>query len=91
MTPGGGAAAPAAATDAMAGMDHSTMSDGDYAAMDAKMAEGMKTNLDTFVKGNATQGVGNQKLAPEVLPDGTKRFTLEASIIDWETVTGQPR
>jgi len=86
---GGGSASPAAGTEtAMAGMDHSG-ADVDYAAMDAKMAEGMAANLDTFVKGNATEGKGNQKLVPEVLADGTKRFTLEAEIVDWETEPGK--
>ena len=92
VTEGGGTAAAAATETAsgdMAGMDHSAMSEADYAAMDAKMAEGMAANLDTFVKGNATEGIGNQKLAPEVLADGTKRFTLEAEIIDWETEPGK--
>jgi FtsP/CotA-like multicopper oxidase with cupredoxin domain len=86
----GGGAAPAADSDtAMAGMDHSAMSDADYAAMDAKMAEGMAAGLETFTKGGATEGKGNQKLAPEVLPDGTKRFNIEASIVDWETEPGK--
>jgi FtsP/CotA-like multicopper oxidase with cupredoxin domain len=89
VTAGGAAEVAAGADPSMAGMDHSAMSDTDYAAMDAKMAEGMKANLETFVKGNATEGKGNQKLAPEVQPDGTKRFALEASIIDWETEPGK--
>jgi FtsP/CotA-like multicopper oxidase with cupredoxin domain len=49
----------------------------------------MAAGLDTFVKGNATVGVGNQKLAPTVEADGTKVFTLEASIIDWEVSPGK--
>jgi uncharacterized cupredoxin-like copper-binding protein len=36
-----------------------------------------------------TEGKGNEILEPEILPDGTKRFTLEASIIDWEVAPGQ--
>lgn len=83
----GGGTAAAATGSTMAGMDHSAAAV-DYAAMDQKMTEGMAANLDTFVKGNATAGVGNQKLAPEILADGTKRFTLEASIVDWETAPG---
>jgi len=31
-----------------------------------------------------TEGLGNQPLAPDVLPDGTKRFELTAAVIDWE-------
>ncbi len=36
-----------------------------------------------------TEGKGNQILEPEILPDGTKKFILEASIIDWEVAPGQ--
>ena len=61
----------------------------DYAAMDARMAKGMATGLDTFVKGNATKGVGNQKLTPTVEPDGTKVFRLTSEIIDWEVAPGK--
>jgi FtsP/CotA-like multicopper oxidase with cupredoxin domain/plastocyanin len=47
----------------------------------------MKAATDAYVaqltKGPNTKGVGNVPLAPTVLPDGTKRFTLTASIIDW--------
>ena len=85
---GGGTAAASGTETAMGDMPHSG-DDVDYAAMDAKMAEGMATNLDTFVKGNATEGKGNQKLVPEVLADGTKRFTIESEIVDWETEPGK--
>jgi FtsP/CotA-like multicopper oxidase with cupredoxin domain/plastocyanin len=61
----------------------------DYAAMDQKMADGMKAGLATFTAGNATQGVGNQKLAPTIEADGTKVFNLEASIIDWQVGPGK--
>jgi FtsP/CotA-like multicopper oxidase with cupredoxin domain len=37
----------------------------------------------------ATEGKGNQILEPEILPDGTKKFVLEASIIEWEVAPGQ--
>ncbi len=36
-----------------------------------------------------TEGKGNQILEPEILPDGTKKFVLEASIIEWEVAPGQ--
>ena len=36
-----------------------------------------------------TEGKGNQILEPEILPDGTKLFKLEASIVDWEVAPGQ--
>jgi len=61
----------------------------EYAAMDKKMADGMAAGLTTFTAGNSTQGVGNQKLAPTVEPDGTKTFNLDASIIDWEVSPGK--
>jgi FtsP/CotA-like multicopper oxidase with cupredoxin domain/uncharacterized cupredoxin-like copper-binding protein len=77
----------AGATDAMAGMDHADTTD--WAAMDARMATGMATGLDTFVKGNAAKGTGNQKLTPTVVPDGTKVFNVTSSIIDWEVAPGK--
>ena len=36
-----------------------------------------------------TEGLGNQILEPEVLADGTKKFTLEASVIEWEVAPGE--
>jgi FtsP/CotA-like multicopper oxidase with cupredoxin domain len=36
-----------------------------------------------------TEGRGNQLLTPELLPDGTKRFELTASVIDWEVRPGE--
>ncbi|MBA3287928.1 MAG: multicopper oxidase domain-containing protein [Acidimicrobiia bacterium] len=36
-----------------------------------------------------TEGLGNQPLAPDVLPDGTKRFELTAAVIDWEVRPGE--
>jgi FtsP/CotA-like multicopper oxidase with cupredoxin domain len=72
------------------GMDMSGTGDGtDWAAMEAEMHKGMENGLATFVKGGSTTGVGNQKLAPTVEADGTKVFTLEASIIDWQTAPGK--
>jgi len=80
----------ASGSTGMAGMDMSaTASADDYAAMDKKMTEGMAAGLATFVKGDATKGVGNQKLAPTIEADGTKTFNLEASIIDWEVSPGK--
>lgn len=59
--------------------------DGGYDAevMDAKMVESM------LAFPAATEGMGNQILEPEILADGTKRFVLEASIIDWEVSPGE--
>ncbi len=83
-----GSAPPAGGTDDMAGMDHSS-GDMDYAAMDIRMAAGMKVGLDTFTKGNSTKGVGNQPLQPTVEADGTKVFNIESAIVDWEVSPGK--
>jgi FtsP/CotA-like multicopper oxidase with cupredoxin domain len=59
--------------------------------MDADMAAGMQTYLDSLEPGAAplTKGIGNQKLTPRIAADGAKEFDLEASIIDWETEPGK--
>jgi len=53
----------------------------------------MKQPVDAFVKqltdGANTKGVGAQPLQPNVLPDGTKQFTLTAAITDWEVSPGK--
>jgi FtsP/CotA-like multicopper oxidase with cupredoxin domain len=53
----------------------------------------MKAPTDAYVaqltKGANTKGVGNQKLAPKLLSDGTKEFDLTASVIDWEVSPGK--
>jgi FtsP/CotA-like multicopper oxidase with cupredoxin domain len=53
----------------------------------------MKAPVDAYVaqltKGANTKGVGNQKLAPKVLGDGTKQFDLTAKITDWEVSPGK--
>jgi uncharacterized cupredoxin-like copper-binding protein len=36
-----------------------------------------------------TEGVGGQPLEPQVLPDGTKRFQLTTSLVDWEVEPGK--
>jgi len=45
--------------------------------------------VDQLEKGPNTEGVGNQPLAPTVLPDGTKQFELTAKIVDWELEPGK--
>ncbi len=37
----------------------------------------------------ATEGVGNQVLEPEILADGTKKFTLTAEVVPWEVSPGE--
>jgi len=48
----------------------------------------MKAPTDAYVaqltEGANTKGVGNVPLAPAILPDGTKEFTLTASVVDWQ-------
>lgn len=55
----------------------------DYAAMSQAMTE----SIEAFP--SPTPGKGNQVLEPRILPDGTKEFELEASIIDWEVEPGK--
>ncbi len=77
-----GGSAAAAGGDGMAMGDTST-STPDWAAMDQAM-------MDSMLKFPAkTEGVGNQPLAPTILPDGTKRFELTASIVKWEVEPGK--
>ncbi|WP_334143958.1 multicopper oxidase domain-containing protein [Rhabdothermincola sp.] len=45
---------------------------------------GMTTNGVPGLRAVPTEGVGNQKLEPEILPDGTKRFNLTAAITQWQ-------
>lgn len=37
----------------------------------------------------ATEGMGNQLLEPEILADGTKKFSLTAEVIEWEVSPGE--
>ncbi len=63
--------------------DHAGMTEEEAAAMDQAMIE----SILEFPA--ATEGEGNQPLEPEILPDGTKRFELTASVIDWEVEPGK--
>lgn len=62
---------------------HGAEGEYDAEAMDAKMVESM------LAFPAETEGKGNEILEPEILPDGTKRFVLEASVIDWEVSPGE--
>jgi FtsP/CotA-like multicopper oxidase with cupredoxin domain len=73
----------AAATD-MAGMDHSQMTDAEMATM---MDQLMVDSMLAFPA--ETEGVGNQLLDYEVMPDGTKQFELTAAITPWEVAPGE--
>jgi len=75
-----------AAEPAAAGGDHSghdVSVEKDWAAYDQVMHE---TILEFPAE---TEGLGNQPLEPTILEDGTKRFELTASIIDWEVEPGK--
>ena len=76
----GGAEASAAATGHE---DHAAMTPEQGAAMDQQMME----SILAFPA--ESEGRGNQPLEPEVLADGTKRFELTASIVDWEVRPGE--
>jgi FtsP/CotA-like multicopper oxidase with cupredoxin domain len=53
-------------------------------ASDATMKEPVDAYVAQLAKGANTEGRGNTPLAPNVLPDGTKEFTLTAEIVDWQ-------
>jgi manganese oxidase len=55
----------------------------DWEAMDHAMAE----RAEAFPA--KTKGEGAQELKPEILKDGTKQFTLTASLVDWEVEPGK--
>lgn len=99
---GGGGAGESAAGGTMSGMD---MSQAQYETMDQNMIDGATEYVNAVLEtvadpqpnmygatgplGVATEGRGNQKLEPTILDDGTKEFTLEAKITDWEVAPGQ--
>jgi FtsP/CotA-like multicopper oxidase with cupredoxin domain len=72
----------AAGDDSMTGGDDGS-DEMDYAAMDAAM----EASIAAFPA--ETAGKGNEELVPTVLADGTKEFSLTASIIDWEVEPGR--
>ncbi|MCU1351404.1 MAG: putative multicopper oxidase [Acidimicrobiales bacterium] len=95
-TTAGGRASSGADQSSMAGMDMSNMVPGSAQAkaMNAQMEKDMTSGVSSFLawaKKYATGAVksGNQKLVPQVMADGTKRFTLTARITDWEVSPGK--
>ncbi len=63
-------------------------------AMNKRMEEAMSGGVDDFLEfakkyedGNVDSG--NEKIKPEILPDGTKRFELTAEITDWQVSPGK--
>lgn len=80
--PTGDAAAPMSDTAAGGAQDF-TSPDFDADAMDQKMVDSM------LAFPAETEGVGNELLDYELLPDGTKQFELTAAITKWEVSPGQ--
>jgi uncharacterized cupredoxin-like copper-binding protein len=62
-------------------------------AIDPERNVMMKRQIEDYVAqledGPNTKGVGNQPLAPTILPDGTKQFDLTAKVVDWEVEPGK--
>jgi FtsP/CotA-like multicopper oxidase with cupredoxin domain len=73
------AAVPAAEGESAAGATHEMS----WAEMDKLMLE----SIAKFPA--ATEGHGNQPLAPTVAADGAKEFALTASVLDWEVSPGK--
>jgi plastocyanin len=71
------------------GASSDTNSSAQSDANDAMMKQPTDAYVAQLTKGANTKGVGNQKLAPKILPDGTKEFDLTASVIDWEVSPGK--
>jgi FtsP/CotA-like multicopper oxidase with cupredoxin domain len=62
----------------------------DNAQMEKDMTAGVQKFLDYAKQyGSGKLKTGNQRLAPKVLPDGTKRFSLTAAITKWEVSPGK--
>jgi plastocyanin len=53
----------------------------------AQMDQAMIESMLAFP--TETEGVGNPILEPEILPDGTKKFTLVAEVTPWEVSPGE--
>jgi FtsP/CotA-like multicopper oxidase with cupredoxin domain len=70
------------------GVDTAALKSAD-AANSEMMQQQIVDYTDQLTKGMNTKGTGNQVLVPEVLPDGTKQFALEAKIVDWEVEPGK--
>jgi manganese oxidase len=86
------------ATELAAGESHGQHgADTDWAALDQAMEDNTNAYVQAVVdsletgtpSGIATEGRGNQKLEPTILPDGTKQFELVAAITDWEVEPGK--
>ncbi len=85
-----GMVAPLEISESATGAESASSDSHDHTSPDFDADEMDQIMIDSMLAFPAeTEGVGNQILEPEILPDGTKKFTLEASIIDWEVAPGQ--
>ncbi len=88
----GGTGAASNTASGMANMDFNSMSPQQLQAMNDQMDVNMNKAVTAYVaqlkNGPNTKGIGNQPLAPTVLPDGTKEFHLTAELANWEVSTG---
>jgi len=77
--------AAAGNADAAGEMDHSAMGHDEMTSeqMDMLMVESM------LAFPAETEGVGNQLLEYELMPDGTKQFELTAAVTPWEVAPGE--
>ncbi|HWS47712.1 MAG TPA: cupredoxin domain-containing protein, partial [Acidimicrobiia bacterium] len=89
----GGTGQSANATTGLANLDFNSLSVDQLAALNDQMDNNMNSAVQAYVAqlktGPNTKGVGNQPLAPTILPDGTKEFHLTAELANWEVQTGK--
>lgn len=94
--------AEAATVDAETDMDPSSMGDigamnpasDEAKAMNKRMEEAMTGGVNDFLEfadqyGEGNVEAGNERIEPEILPDGTKRFALTAEVTDWQVSPGK--
>jgi FtsP/CotA-like multicopper oxidase with cupredoxin domain len=63
---------------------------GDHTPTAAEGAQQDQAMIESIMAFPAeTEGLGNQPIAPEIKADGTKRYELTASVIDWEVRPGE--
>jgi FtsP/CotA-like multicopper oxidase with cupredoxin domain len=67
--------------------DGTPLASGEMTLTNDQMDEAMAAVAKRFPE--ETKGTGNGELEPKILPDGTKEFTITASIIDWEVEKGK--
>jgi manganese oxidase len=74
---------PSAGGESAGGSHDHTSPDFDAAAMDQKMIDSM------LAFPAETEGLGNEPLEYELMPDGVKQFELTAAITQWEVAPGE--